>query len=83
MPKSPCRQFAAHLEKEWTRIIKQAAWWFLEALKSYHRSCAHHLRLQAANLESSIVARLGRANAKATTNITKSIYDKWDHLLWD
>ena len=86
VPKSPCCQFAGHLEKEWSWIIKWAAWGFLAALRSYHRSYTHHLRLQAANLESSIVACLGRTNAITTGNTAnKSVYDtcKWDHRLWE
>ena len=81
VPKAPCREPAARLQKEWARIIRRAAIGFLAALKTYHRSCAHHLRLQAMNLESSIAARLGKTSARRSINIARTVYAKCDNKL--
>ena len=83
VPKVPCREPVAHLQKEWAQVIKRATWGFLASLRTYHRSCAHHLRLQATNLESSIVTWLGKTNGMTAINTAKSIYDQWYCHLWE
>ena len=79
--KSPCRELAARLDKEWARIIRRASRDFLSALKVYHRSCSHHLRLQATNLETSIGNRFGRADTRALRVKAEPIYVKWSQRL--
>ena len=64
VPKSPGRELAACLHKQWAQIIRRASKGFLAALKTYHRSCIQQLRLQATNLESSIAAQLGRGMSR-------------------
>ena len=71
VPKSPCWEPAARLKKN-GYIIGRAANWFSPALKIYHRNCAHHLRLQATSLESSIAAQQGESSAERSTNIAKT-----------
>ena len=81
VPKAPCREPAARLQKQWAQIVRRAANGFLAALKTYHRSCAYHLRLQATNLESFIAARLGETRAETSKNIAKTVYAKCDRRL--
>ena len=64
MYKSPSREFAACLEKEWALTIKPTAWGLLAALKWYHGSCARHLRRQAFNMEASAAVQFDRAYTK-------------------
>ena len=79
--KSPCRELAARLDKEWESIIRRASRDFLSALKVYHRSCAHHLRLQATNLETSIGNRFGRVDTRVLRVKAETIYAKWSQRL--
>ena len=81
VPKSPCRELAARLDKEWAWIIKRASRDFLSALKLYHSSCAYHIRLQATNLETSIENRFGRADIRALKIKTETMYMKWSQRL--
>ena len=81
VPKSPCRELAARLDKKWARIIRRSSRDFLSALKLYHRSCAHHLRLKAANLETYIENRFGRADTRALKVKAKTINEKWSQRL--
>ena len=76
---------SARVQKTWAQIIKRAARGFLAALRTYHRSCAHHLWLQVANWESSITARVGRTNAMTAINTAKTVYmyNQWNHQLWE
>ena len=80
VPKAPCRE-PARLRKEREQIVRRAANGFLAVLKTYHRSCAYHLRLQATNLESFITARLGETRAETSMNITKTVYANCDRRL--
>ena len=81
VPKSPSREPTSRLQKDWARITRRAANGFLAALRSYHRSCAHQLRLQATNLEPSMVAQEGKARANRSINIAKEVYAKCDYHL--
>ena len=81
VPKAPRQKPVARLQKEWAQTVRRASNGFLAALKTYHRSCANHLRLQATNLESSIAARLGETRVKTSTNIAKTVFAKCDHRL--
>ena len=81
VPKSPCREPVSRLHKDWARITRRASRDFLSALKTYHRSCAYHLRLQATNLEASIETRFGRANVRALKDKSEAIYAKWSQRL--
>ena len=81
VPKESCREPTAHLQKEWAKLIRQAANGFLAALNTYHRRCAEHLRLQATNLESSIAAWLGETKSRSIRKVSKTVYAKCDcHL---
>ena len=81
VPKLPIQESAAHLEKEFSCKIKWASWGFLATLKKYHRNCPHHLRLQVTNLETTIVARLGKTRANTILNDVKSTYTKLNQQL--
>ena len=83
LPKAPCWEPAALLQKQWARIIRGVAFWFLTALKVYQRSCAYHLRLQVTNVESSIATRLGKARAKRSKKIAETVYSKCNNNLTD
>ena len=83
VPKAPCQEPAARLQKQWAENVRQVDIGFLTALKTYHRSCAHHLRLQASNLESFIAASWGETRAETSRNIAKTVYAKYDRSLWE
>ena len=81
VPKSPCREFAIRLEKEWALVMKQVTRGLLTALKHYHGSCAHHLQLLASNVETSTTSQLGRANATPLLEWAKDVCEKQHHQL--
>ena len=81
VPKSPCREPASRLEKEWARIIRRASRDFLSALKLYHRSCAYHLRRQATNLETFIETCFGKADCRVLRLKAETIHTNWSQRL--
>ena len=81
VPKSPCRELASRLQKEWARNIRQTSRDFLTALKLYHRGCAYHLRCQASNLETSIKAQFRKMRIRLLEKEVEAAYVKWDSYL--